>query len=350
MNFKDLKYLFAYITPLTCYISFAGTGVWSFTAALVLFGVLPIADQIVPHDTSNFTKEEELSRNKSLFFNFLLFLNLPILWALGYWYLHMVSAGTLGIVDLIGKTLAMGLMSGTIGINVAHEIGHRSGLVNQWASRLLLVPSLYMHFNIEHNRGHHKKVATPEDPATSRKGESFYMFWCRSVYNSYISAWKIENSDLKKSGVSAFSPKNKMIIFSLMELALIAGIYYFFGLFSACMFIVTAILGFTLLEQVNYIEHYGLVRDLLPSGRYEPVQPHHSWNSNHEVGRITLYELTRHSDHHFKSTRKYQVLRHFDDTPQLPFGYPGSILIAMIPPLWFSFMDKQLEKQIPLAA
>ena len=349
MNVKDLKYIFAYITPLSCYLSFIGDGIWSFTSVFILFGFLPIADQILPLSTSNFTEEEELGRNKSIFFNALLFLNLPILWMLGFWYLSIVSAGSLGVMDLIGKTLAMGIMSGTIGINVAHEIGHRPGFINQWASRLLLMPALYMHFNIEHNRGHHKWVATPIDPATSRKGESFYRFWCRSVFYSYLAAWKIENDDLKKIGKSAFSLRNKMVLFTLFQFILIASIYLYFGLFGVSMFLITAVLGFTLLEQVNYIEHYGLVRDLLPSGRYEKIQPHHSWNSNHEVGRVVLYELTRHSDHHFKSTRKYQVLRHHDDTPQLPLGYPASIMIAMIPPLWFKLMDKQLEKQVAVA-
>ena len=344
MKAKDLKYILAYITPLTCCMSFWANGIWSYSSAIILFGLLPLADQLIPKDTGNVSSGEELSRSKTLFFDILLYLNLPILYVLGYWYLDIITTQSLGIIDLTGKTLAYGLMSGVIGINVAHEIGHRPELHNQWISRLLLLPAQYMHFNIEHNRGHHKNVATPDDPASSRKGESFYTFWLRTVYNSYKSAWRIENQDLSRSGRSNVGLHNKMVIFTIMQLALIIVIYFGFGAFATGMYLITAVLGFTLLEQVNYIEHYGLVRQKLPSGKYEPVQPHHSWNSNHEVGRVVLYELTRHSDHHFKSTRKYQVLRHFNETPQLPFGYPASIIMAMIPPIWFSVMDKRVEQ------
>ena len=346
MNFTDLKYILAYLTPLTCFVSLAFNGVWSFTSLIFLYGLVPLAEQIMPHDKSNHPEEKEISRSKSVFFDILLYLNLPILYGLVYWYLTLVTGGNMTTLDLIGKTVAVGMMSGSMGINVGHEIGHRPGLYNQWISRLLLLPSLYMHFNIEHNRGHHLNVATPEDPATSRKGEAFYAFWFRSVFMSYLSAWQIENKDLSRAGKSHWSLTNKMIIFTVIQTALVSAIYSAFGLYPVLMFVVTAILGFSLLELVNYIEHYGLVRTKSASGKYEPVQPRHSWNSDHEIGRVLLYELTRHSDHHFKSTRKYQILRHFKASPQLPLGYPGSMLLALIPPLWFKIMDKQIELQV----
>ena len=255
MNLKDLKYILAYITPLTCCLSFWSNGIWSFSSAIVLFGLLPIADQLLPKHTSNVDAQEELSRSKLIFFDILLYLNLPILYILGYWYLDIISTQPLGILDLTGKTLAYGIMSGVIGINVAHEIGHRPEGYNQWISRLLLAPAQYMHFNIEHNRGHHKHVATPEDPATSRKGESFYNFWVRSVYHSYLSAWNIENNDLKRKKQRIVGLHNKMVLFTLIQLALITLVYISFGSFAIGMYLITAVLGFTLLEQVNYIEH-----------------------------------------------------------------------------------------------
>ena len=257
---------------------------------------------------------------------------------------YTITQGGLATYELVGLVLSVGILVGANGINVAHELGHRSTSYEQHLSKLLLLPGLYQHFFIEHNLGHHKNVATPNDPATSRLGESIYAFWWRSVTGSYLSAWRIETNRLQKQGISFLSWQNQMLRFSLytaIYLGVIAGV---FGLTAMLFAIAAGITGFLLLESVNYIEHYGLVRSQMTSGRYEPVQPHHSWNSNHEVGRIFLYELTRHSDHHFKATRKYQVLRHFDDSPQLPQGYPASILMSLLPPLWFNRMNKRVAQ------
>jgi alkane 1-monooxygenase len=201
-----------------------------------------------------------------------------------------------------------------------------------------------MHFFIEHNRGHHLNIATPEDPSSSRKGENVYFFWIRSVVFSYIGAWRLEAKRLRRINKSVFSVHNEMLLFQLIQFAYLLCIYYFFGLTIMVYAIAIAIIGFLLLETINYIEHYGLSRKKLPNGKYEKVDVRHSWNSNHELGRIVLYELTRHSDHHYKANRKFQVLRHHDESPQLPFGYPGSMLLSFIPPLWFKLMNKELAK------
>jgi len=239
-------------------------------------------------------------------------------------------------------TLSVGIVLGA-GINVAHELGHKKGKLEQLIAKLILLPNLYMHFIIEHNRGHHVHIATPEDPATSRKGEMIYTFWLRSSIFSYISAWKLEAKRLKKENKSIVSLSNEMIVFQLIQISYLALIFAFFGMTVMLFSIAIAIVGFLLLETINYIEHYGLVRSKLPNGRYERVDMRHSWNSNHEIGRIVLYELTRHSDHHFKANRKYQVLRHHDESPQLPLGYPGSMLMSFLPPLWFYVMNRKLK-------
>ena len=201
-----------------------------------------------------------------------------------------------------------------------------------------------MHFFIEHNRGHHKNIATPLDPATSRRGESLYAFWIRSISDGYISAWKLENKRLKKIGERVISFKNQMLNFQLVQLVFVGLIFVVFGWLAGLAFLGAAIVGFLLLETVNYIEHYGLLRREIQPGVYEKTKPHHSWNSNHPLGRILLYELTRHSDHHFHAGRKYQVLRHFDDAPQMPTGYPGMMVLSFFTPLWFRVMEKQLKK------
>jgi alkane 1-monooxygenase len=206
----------------------------------------------------------------------------------------------------------------------------------------LLLTSLYMHFYIEHNRGHHKNVSTELDPSSARKGEMLYTFWIRTVIFSYLSAWHLENQRLIDKNKSRFSLQNEMLIFQIIQLVFLAAIGAHFGFIVLLYFICAAIGGFLLLETVNYIEHYGLVRNKKNNG-FERVLPIHSWNSNHPVGRMVLFELSRHSDHHFIASRKYQILRHLDESPQMPTGYPGMMLLALLPPLWFKIMDKRIS-------
>lgn len=340
MAIKDLKYLLAYLTPLTVWISLTFTGIWSYLTLIFVFVLIPILDLLLPKYQRNYDVNEEGSRSSNILFDLLLYLNIPILFALIYLFFNSISGS--GLLELIGRMSAVGILIGTIGINVAHELGHRSEWYHQWMSRLLLMTGLYMHFNIEHNKGHHLNVATPMDPATAQKGDSFYHFWWKSVTGSYQNAWKINNKELSEVNSSFFRVENLMLWFHLWQALYLGIIFIYFGWIGLCTAIIVAWMGFSLLEAVNYIEHYGLLRKQNASGRFEAVALWHSWNSNHELGRILLYELTRHSDHHYKSKRKYQVLRHFDESPQLPYGYPGSILIALFPKMWFRTMDKYI--------
>jgi alkane 1-monooxygenase len=210
-------------------------------------------------------------------------------------------------------------------------------------SKMLLLTTLYMHFFIEHNRGHHKNVSTDEDPASSRLGEIVYFFYFRSIYGSFISAWKLESERLKRLKFSFWSFKNEMIVYQFLQASLILVIFYFFGMETTLFFLISATIGILLLETVNYIEHYGLRRKKKEKG-YERTLPIHSWNSNHPVGRMVLLELSRHSDHHYIASRKYQILRHFNESPQMPTGYPGMLILSLFPPLWFKVMNPRIEK------
>ncbi|HMG15446.1 MAG TPA: alkane 1-monooxygenase [Saprospiraceae bacterium] len=341
--FKDLKYLFAYIAPVSAICGFYLGGWWYYAAFLVGFVFIPLLETTMPVNGSNLSYEEELSQVKKPWFDLLIYLNLPILFFILYLFFTAIGKEGLNTYEYIGLILSMSVIMGSTGINVAHELGHRVNVIETTMAKFMLMPALYMHFNIEHNLGHHKHVATDEDPSSARLGESVYKFWIRSTVNSYINAWKIEHTRLKKAGLSIVSYHNEMILFQLAQLAYLITIYVLFGMKGLIAGVLVAIGGFLMLETVNYIEHYGLRRNILPNGRYEPASFIHSWNSNHELGRIFLYELTRHSDHHFKSTRKYQVLRHFDESPQLPYGYPSSILLSLIPPLWFRIMNNRVK-------
>ncbi len=340
---KDAKYLLAYIAPLSAIWGIYMGGLWTFSTFMIAYVIIPSLELISIKSTSNFSEEEEHERLKSLFFDALLYLNVPLLYGILWYYFSSVSTGVYAPYEIVGLTASIAIILTSMGINVGHELGHRKTWYEQTMSKLLYLPCLYMHFFIEHNKGHHKNVATDEDPASARKGEIVYFFWIRSVIGGYLSAWNIENSRLRRKKQAVWGFRNQMIHYHIIQALYLLGIYTFFGGTVLTLSIIASTASFLLLETINYIEHYGLRRKKLPSGQYERVLPRHSWNSNHEVGRIFLYELTRHSDHHYKSTRKYQILRHFDDAPQLPYGYPGSMLLAFIPPLWFRVMDKEVQ-------
>ncbi len=341
---RDAKYLLAYLIPLAVLGGIYYGGIWSPGSVYVGFILIPLLELILPKSDQNLSPAEESSKDTSFFFDLLLYLNVPIVYGLLWYFFSSAVVEDWSTLETIGLLLNMGLLLGTLGINVAHELGHRPQWYNQLASHALLLPNLYLHFNIEHNRGHHKNVATDEDPASARQGEMFYTFWFRSVVGCYRNAWTLEAKRLQHNGQSPWSWQNQMIRFQLSQVLYLAIIGFFFGPQVLLYAVLIAIGGFSLLEAVNYIEHYGLRRKKLANGRYEKVSPRHSWNSDHEMGRIFLYELTRHADHHFKATRKYQVLRHLDESPQLPLGYPGSMLLALIPPLWFRHMDREVER------
>lgn len=343
MKLADLKYLLAYLLPLSAFISIAGEGWISYGTVIFSFIVIPFIEQILPVNVVNLGEDEVRIKDSQKFFDILLFLNVPIIFGLLYFYFQSIGSFA-STSDWLGKTISVGLVLSACGINVAHELGHKKSKISQLASKMLLLPSLYMHFFIEHNLGHHLRVATPEDPATSRKNEILYTFWFRSVIGGYKHAWTLSNQACTRNGKSVFSLHNEMIQFSIIQLATLFLIFFFYGNLALISFIMMAVISFLNLENINYIEHYGLMRKKKPNGKYEKVTQIHSWNSDHILGRIMLYELTRHSDHHYKANKKYQILQHYRESPQLPLGYPTSILAAMIPPLWFKIMHPLLDR------
>ena len=341
---RELKYSFSLVVPLVVLISLIFNGWWSYFAIIFAFVFIPLMELFLPQSEVNFTKEEEQVEKKRRIYDWLVYINVPFQYGLLLLFLYVITQWDLAAYEIIGKTISMGAACGVLGINVAHELGHRHKKYEQNMSKALLLTTLYMHFFIEHNRGHHKNIATPLDPATSRYGENLYSFFVRSVTGGYMSAWKLENERLRKKGIKLFSWQNQMVRFQVIQVLFTAAIFLIFGWLGGIAFIGASIFGFLLLETVNYIEHYGLQRKMVHEGVYEKTQPWHSWNSNHPLGRILLYELTRHSDHHYHAGRKYQVLRHFDEAPQMPTGYPGMMVCALFPPLWFAIMHPHIER------
>jgi alkane 1-monooxygenase len=342
---KDVKYLLAYSLPLSAVLALQWQGWWSWATVVLAFGIFPLLDTIVPYSKANYSEPEEKSRLSNRIFDLLLYICPLICLVLLYYYFQTIHTAILATYERVGLTFSVGVVLGALGINVAHELGHRATKWEQFLAKVGLLPVLYQHFFIEHNRGHHKHVATPKDPATARKDEWIYAFYLRSIVGQYFSAWKLEQERLSKKGISFLSWHNHMIRFTTYQVGYLFGVAAVYGWEMLPYAVAVALIAVLLLETINYIEHYGLNRKVLPSGRPERVLPRHSWNSDHEMGRIVLFELTRHSDHHYLASRKYQILRHMEESPQLPTGYPGSMLMALLPPLWFSVMNQHLKKQ-----
>ena len=246
-----------------------------------------------------------------------------------------------GVVGGIGLTLTAGLVNG-IAINTAHELGHKRESAERWLSKIALAPTAYGHFFVEHNRGHHVRVATPEDPASSRLGETYWRFWPRTVLGSLRSAWHLETTRHRLRGRTPWTWRNDILNAWAMTAVLYAALVAALGPGTLPFLVLQAVIGFSVLEAVNYLEHYGLRRQRNAAGRYEKVDPRHSWNSDRLTTNVFLFQLQRHSDHHANPLRRYQTLRSFDVSPQLPAGYAAMLILALIPPLWRRVMDKRV--------
>jgi len=356
---KKLGYLMPFILPALWVLGFYGGGAWNYATLVFAFGLIPMLDAWVGVDTRNPQKEEEKGLSDEKFYQGVTFSWTFLQVGLIIWACYVVSLGSMQTYELVGFVLSTMTVMGGVGITVAHELGHKNTTLEQFLAKIILVTVCYRHFYIEHNRGHHVHVATPLDPATSQKNQTFYAFWWQTVAGSWASAWGLEKKRLEKQQKSMWSLSNEIWACVFQPLAFITiitfVISYLQGIFVwqvPVFFFVQSILAFSLLEAVNYIEHYGIRRKLLASGRYERVEHLHSWNASHLISNFFLFQLQRHSDHHAFSSRRYQILRHFEESPQLPAGYPTMILTALVPPLWFRIMNKRLEtweKQVYLA-
>lgn len=328
------------------YFSFNRDGLITFLPVVYAFGVVPLLELFLPPDRNNFDKTTALKEKNNRLYDWVLYLSVPVQLLMLLYFLFVIDLTPLNSVGFYGKVFSMGLLCGILGINIGHELGHRHARSEQFLGEVLLLTSLNTHFLPYHNEGHHREVATPEDAATARKNQPLYSFWLTSHFGSYVKAWKIENNRLRKQGKSAWSFSNRMVVYSVANLVLLVGILYFFGLKVLFAFVLAAVIGILLLETVNYIEHYGLLRSKNEAGRYERVKHQHSWNSDHPVGRLMLFNLSRHSDHHYKASKKYQVLDSMPNSPQMPTGYPGMMLLSLFPPLWFGIMNKRIENSV----
>jgi alkane 1-monooxygenase len=336
----------AIVVPVLPFVSFGlvqqtGAAGWWFLTPVLVFVVIPLLDVLGGDDVGNPPEETVKALQDDRYYRFLTFLYLPLQFGglvLGAWQWQVAE---LGWVGRLGLLVTVGTVNG-IAINTAHELGHKRESVERWLSKIALAPTGYGHFYVEHNRGHHTRVATFEDPASARMGETFWRFWPRTVFGSLRSAWRLESRRFTVRHRSQWTLRNDVLNAWLLSGVLFAALAVMFGPGVLPFLAVQAVIGFSLLEVVNYLEHYGLARQRNAAGRYEKVDETHSWNSNRLTTNIFLYQLQRHSDHHANPLRRYQVLRSFDTSPQLPAGYATMIVVALIPPLWRRIMDPRV--------
>ncbi|KZF06918.1 alkane 1-monooxygenase [Rhodococcus sp. EPR-157] len=324
--------------------------VWWWIGPLLVYGLLPLLDLFFGPDGQNPPDEVMEALENDKYYRYCTYIYIPfqlasLVIACYLWTADNLSwlgiDGGLGLISKIGLAISVGVMGG-VGINTAHEMGHKKDSLERWLSKVTLAQTFYGHFYIEHNRGHHVRVATPEDPASSKFGESFWRFLPRSVWGSLKSSWEIEKTRMERLGKPTWNIRNDVLNAWLMSVVLFGVLTAVFGISILPFLVIQAVYGFSLLETVNYLEHYGLLRAKTASGRYERCAPAHSWNSDHIVTNIFLYHLQRHSDHHANPTRRYQTLRSMEGAPNLPSGYASMISLAYFPPIWRKVMDHRV--------
>jgi alkane 1-monooxygenase len=324
----DLRFLLALTTPLAPLVGYRLGD--NFHAFWIFFIVIPALDWLVGKRASAADRSEIVRLEESLWFRVLLVAYVPMHLALILWGAWIVGGDTLSAGQAVGLTLSIGLVTGSQGITIAHELGHRRSRLERWLARVLLASVSYGHFTVEHNRGHHVRVATPEDPASARYGEAFWRFLPRTLIHSFVHAWQLDRSYVLAS--------------SAATLASAGALSWAFGPLALAFFFGQSAMAVLLLEAVNYIEHYGLQRKRLPDGKYERFGEQHAWDANEWLTNCYLIHLQRHADHHLEPGRPYAALQPREQSPKLPTGYAGMLPLALLPPLWFAVMNPRVPK------
>jgi alkane 1-monooxygenase len=339
-----LAYATSLITAAVIIACFYAGGLWLALPPMLIYFLLPLGEVLA--GTTHWPSArrlETMTPATEKRYELALLLAAWTTVALLFWALWVVSHTPLLWWEFALLALMIGEFSGYVGIVSAHELMHRNAAGKRRFAFLLMALFGYSHFCIEHVRGHHSRVATPEDPATARQGDSLYRFVPRSIIGGFRSAWSLECQRLDRAGLARWSYHNDILLWHSLTLIMAASLWLLLGPISLLLFVAQALLAIFALEAINYLEHYGLMRRKLADGSYERVAPRHSWNSSNLISNINLFNLARHSDHHQQSNRPYYRLRHFADAPQLPAGYAGCFILSLVPPLWFRIMDRALD-------
>lgn len=305
-----------------------------------IFGIVPWLDALLGSETANpVSAAENAQRERSMYFRVLTVLVLPLWLITLAWCTSQFLRTPFGPAGLLGWTLSTGVIGGVLAINPAHELIHKSGRLEPLVGGVLLTSVGYQGFKIEHVRGHHLHVATPQDSSSAQLGESVYAFLPRALWRNVRNAWQLEAQRLSGRGLPVWSWHNEMVAWYVLWLVFMAAFAGLGGARGLLFFLAQGLVAACTLEVINYIEHYGLERRQLAPERYERVTHLHSWNAPQRYTNWLLFNLQRHSDHHAQARRRYQSLLHHPDSPQLPWGYASMFVLALLPPVWHRVMD-----------
>ncbi len=343
-------YLLVFTIPLSFLLSFySGNTYMMYSLPFMMFIVMPIIDPLFGVDNQNYDSEKEKQLKDESFYKVVLYAWAIVQTLMMLWIVYQFAIRSISTAYIIPMVINTMIMNGGVGIVVAHELGHKNNKLDKYLAKLLLIQVFYGHFTVKHNRGHHLNVGTPLDTATSRLDQTYYSFWKQSVFKGFISAIEIENEYLKNKKIKKSLFNHEVyysVFFSCLFLLLSSLIVYVFNeqmlLLYLVFFIAQTFLSISLLESVEYIEHYGIIRNLKEDSTYEKTNATHSWNANFIISNYFLFQLQRHSDHHLYATKNYQILKQYDESPQLPNGYPAMVLLTLLPPIWFKIMNKRV--------
>jgi len=345
---KALGFLFVFVVPLTlptaAWLS-TQTGLSNLMAwypLFFLFVLIPAFDYLLGHDSVNIDKSKERSISETFWFKGLTLLVLPVQIGCLIWSAAWFVNQPLNLFGIMGWLFSQGIVSSILAINVAHELIHKDARLEKTFGGILLTSVSYYGFKIEHLRGHHVHVSTPEDASSARFGQSVWTFMPQALLRNSKNAWRLEAERLKNAQLPFLHWRNEMLGWTLLWVIFCIGFYAGFGAKGLLFFVLQGFFAACSLEVINYIEHYGLERKQLADGRYERTTHLHSWNSDYALSNLMLFQLQRHSDHHAFPKRRYAILRHFEDAPQLPGGYASMFVLALFPPLWHHVIDPRV--------
>ncbi len=350
IKMKKYAYLLVLLPSLTLLASvwlgneYGQMNLFAFFTLFFVFVLTPILDHLIGQDPVNPDEKIQVPKlSKEIFYRLLTLLCLPLQIATIFYGGHILMSIEMNWIGQLGWVLSVGTVGAIVAINVGHELIHKDPIIEQWAGGLLYACVTYGGFKVEHIRGHHVHVSTPADASSSRYGQSLYAFLPHAYLHNFLNAWKLEAKKLKRKGKSLFSFSNELIWWYSISFIFAGICTALWGWSGMAYFFAQSFVAFSLLEVINYIEHYGLHRRKLANGRFERTSVEHSWNSNYLLTNLFLFQLQRHSDHHAYPKRRYQVLRHHEVSPQLPSGYATMVVLALIPPLWFKVMNPKVE-------
>lgn len=336
------------VLPLWALSAFAGNNGsqnwWAWFLYFFVFGIIPVLDFIIGQDPSNPDEATQVpSMSNERLYRWFTLAMIPIWFAVLFASVWAFAHNDYNLAGAIGWIISVGTVGGIVAINLGHELIHKDPKIENWGGGLLLASVCYAGFKVEHVRGHHVNVSTPQDASSSQYNQSLYRFLPHAVVHNFVNAWKLEATYLKRKKHKVISWHNELIWWYGISAALAVTFFVWLGWQGLVFFLLQGLVAGLTLEIINYVEHYGLHRRVKDNGRYERTTPAHSWNSNYFMTNVALFQLQRHSDHHAYPKRRYQVLRHYEESPQLPAGYAGMYLLALIPPLWFKVMNPRVE-------